>query len=54
MDKHGKPPKKPQPKRPATAPGDPGLPAQDGSASIKRAAAGNERKPMGKGGARGR
>lgn len=54
MDKHGKPPKKPQPKRPATAPGEPGFPLQDGSAGIKRASAMNDRKPAGKAGGRGR
>jgi len=51
MDKHGKPPKKPQPKAPVLAAGP--FPSQEGG-SGKQAGAGNDRKTAGKTNPRGR
>jgi len=53
-DSKGKADKKTRPKSPTATPGAPGWPAQGTAAGIKRASAGHDRKPVGRGAARGR
>ena len=55
MDKHGKPPKKPQPKQPVSVTAGPAFPPQDSTPGTRRNSnVGQDRKVAGRGGQRGR